>query len=157
MLRLRCQGRVVGIVGGGGNIAIATAYSYLFVYCIVNIKQFMKFLYLFFFRLAWSFGFWTWRLTLACCILFPLSAEYSVVMCVAWPGTLVTWPWSRLDMTYCCAQRLWYQICVTCWSCWFLDLVAMSSCTQNIRELTLVFRLMLSTYDMSNSSQSLVY
>ena len=37
-LKLRCQGKVMGFVGGGGNIAIATALPSLFVYCIVNIK-----------------------------------------------------------------------------------------------------------------------
>ena len=69
-----------------------------------------------------------WRLTLANGGLFPLSADYSVVMCGAWPGTLVTWPWRRLSMTYCCAQRLWSLICVTCRSCRFPDLVALSCC-----------------------------
>ena len=47
-----------------------------------------------------------WRLTLALAVLFPLSADYSVVMCGASPGTLVTWPWRRLSMTYYCAQTL---------------------------------------------------
>ena len=46
----------------------------------------------------------------------------------AWPGTLVTWPWRRLGMTYCCVLRLWSQICITCRSCWFPDLVALSCC-----------------------------
>ena len=66
--------------------------------------------------LAWGFGFRMWRLTLARSDLFPVSADYSVVMCGAWPGTLVTWPWHHLSMTYCCAQRLWSLICVTCGS-----------------------------------------
>ena len=44
------------------------------------------------------------------------------------PGTLVTWPWLRLSMIYCCALRLWSQICVTCRSCWFPDSVALSCC-----------------------------
>ena len=35
----------MGFVGGGGNIAIATALPPAFVYCIVNIKLFMDFLY----------------------------------------------------------------------------------------------------------------
>ena len=51
--------------------------------------------------LAWGFGFWMWRLTLARGVLLPLSADCSVVMCGAWPGTLVTWPWrwsSRYDI-----------------------------------------------------------
>ena len=38
-LKPRCQGRVMGFVGGGGNIAIATALpSSSFVYCIENNK-----------------------------------------------------------------------------------------------------------------------
>ena len=52
----------------------------------------------------------------------------SVVMCRALPGTLVTWPWRYLGMTYCCALRLWSQICVMCRSCWFLNLVTLSYC-----------------------------
>ena len=49
-LKPRCQGRVMGFVGGGGNIAIATALPpSFFVYCIVNIKQFIDFLYLIFY------------------------------------------------------------------------------------------------------------
>ena len=40
----------MGFVGGGGNIAIATALPpSSFVHCIVNIKQFMYFLYLIFY------------------------------------------------------------------------------------------------------------
>ena len=43
------MGRVIGFIGGGCNIAIATALPpSSFVYCIVNIKQFMEFLYLIF-------------------------------------------------------------------------------------------------------------
>ena len=38
--------------------------------------------------LAWGFGFWKWRLTLARSALFQLSADYSSVMCWTWPGTL---------------------------------------------------------------------
>ena len=34
----------------------------------------------------------------------------------------------RLSMIYCCALRPWCQICVTCQSCWFLGLVALSCC-----------------------------
>ena len=38
-LKPRCQGRVMGFAGGGGNIAIATALPpSSFVYCNVNIK-----------------------------------------------------------------------------------------------------------------------
>ena len=40
---------------------------------------------------ARDFGFWMWRQTLARVVLYRLSAEYSLAMCGAWPGTLVTW------------------------------------------------------------------
>ena len=40
--------------------------------------------------LALGFSFRMWRLTLAHCVLFLLFAEYSEVMCGAWPGTIVT-------------------------------------------------------------------
>ena len=59
-------------------------------------------------------------------VLLRLAAEYSVEMCGVCPGTLVTWPWVRLSMIYCCALRPWSQICVTFQSCWFLYSVAMS-------------------------------
>ena len=39
LLKPRCQGRVMGFVGGGSNIAITTALPpSSLVYCIVNIK-----------------------------------------------------------------------------------------------------------------------
>ena len=57
-------------------------------------------------------------------IQFLLSAEYSAVMSGAWLGTLVTWLWLCL----CCALRLWSQICGTCQSYWFPDLVTLSCC-----------------------------
>ena len=75
---------------------------------------------------AWVFGFWMWRQTLARGVLYLLFAEYSVIICGAWPGTLVTWPWCRLSMIYCCAPRFWSQICVTCWRCRFPVSVALS-------------------------------
>ena len=78
--------------------------------------------------LAQGFGFWVWRLTLARGVLLLVSAEYSAVMCGAWPVILVTWPWRTLGMTYSCALRLWSQICATCWRCWFPDSVALSCC-----------------------------
>ena len=51
----------------------------------------------------------------------------------AWPGALVTWPWLRLSMIYCCALRLWSQICATCkrcytWSPCLVASVALSCC-----------------------------
>ena len=30
--------------------------------------------------------------------------------------------------TYCCALRLWSQMCITCRSCWFPDLIALFCC-----------------------------
>ena len=68
------------------------------------------------------------RLIRAHGVLLRLAAEYSAAMCGVCPGTLVTWPWLRLSMTYCCALRPWSQICVTCQSCWFLGSVALSCC-----------------------------
>ena len=56
----------MGFVGGGVNIAIATALPQSFVYCTIL-----------FFMLARSFSFWILRLTLARVILFLLDAEYS--------------------------------------------------------------------------------
>ena len=98
-------------------------YNHL-VYCIVNIKQFMDF----FFVPAWGIGFWMWGLTPSRGVRSLISTEYYVVMCGPWPGTLVTWPWLRLSMIYYWALRLWSQICVTCCSCWFPDLAALSCC-----------------------------
>ena len=95
LLKPRCQFRVMGFVGCGGNIATTTALPPSF--CV----------------LYWM-CFWMWRLALVSGVLFLLSAEYTVVMCGTWPGTLVTWPRHRLVMTYCCALRLWSQICITC-------------------------------------------
>ena len=51
-------------------------------------------------------------------------------MCGAWPGTLVTWPWLRLSMIYCCALRLWSLICVTCRRCWFPVSAVLSCCVE---------------------------
>ena len=45
-----------------------------------------------------------WRLTLACGGLYPLSADYSVVTCWAWPGTLIsdlTVASSQYDLLLC--------------------------------------------------------
>ena len=78
--------------------------------------------------LAWGFGFWMWRLTLASGVLFLMSAEYSEVMCGFWPGTLVTWSWLHLSKIYCCPLRLWSQICDTCQSCWFPNSVTVMLC-----------------------------
>ena len=87
----RCQGRVMGSVGGGGNIAIETALppSY-FAYCNVNIITFIEFLNLTFYACL--------RLRFKDVetnpgprgVLFMMLAEYSVVICGAKQGTLVT-------------------------------------------------------------------
>ena len=44
-----------------------------------------------------------WRLTLALGVLFPLSADYSAVMCGAWPGNLsdLTVASSQYDILLC--------------------------------------------------------
>ena len=68
------------------------------------------------------------RLILAHGVLLRLDAEYSAAMYEVCPGTLVTWPWLRLIMIYCCVPRPWSEICVTCQSCWFLGSVALSCC-----------------------------
>ena len=80
----------MGIVGGGGNIAISTSLPLSF--CVLCCKHLIVYgIHIaYFFMLARGFGFRMWRLTLARGGLFPLSADYSVVMCGAWPGTLVT-------------------------------------------------------------------
>ena len=49
----------------------------------------MHFLYLIFYGCL-RLQFWMWKQTLAHVILYLMSAEYSVVMCGACPGTLVT-------------------------------------------------------------------
>ena len=77
--------------------------------------------------LARGFGFSMWRLTLSHGFLFLLSAEWSVIMCGAGPGTLVTWPWLRLSVIYRSAVSLWSQINVTCRSCWFPDSIWLNS------------------------------
>ena len=42
-----------------------------------------------------------WRQTPARSVLYLLSAEYSVVMCGAWPGTLVTVASYQYDILFC--------------------------------------------------------
>ena len=80
----------MGFVGGGGNIAIATALPPSpFMYCIVNIKDFMNFFYLIFYGCL-RLRFLDVETNPGRGVLYLLSAEYSVVMCGAWPGTLVT-------------------------------------------------------------------
>ena len=117
----------MGFVGGGGNISIATDLPpSSFVYCIVNNKQFMEFLYLIFYACM--------RLLLFDAETNPgprrpslLPAEYSL-MCGARQGTLVTWPWLHLSTIYYCTLRFRSQIYVMCRSCWFPDLIALPCC-----------------------------
>ena len=125
-LKPRCQCRVMGFVDGAGNIAIATSLSPSFCvsYCNHQIVHGISISY--FYACLRSFGFRMWRLTLACGVLCQLSASNSVVTWWARPRTLVTWPWRRLGMAYCCALRLWSLIWATCWSCWLSDFVALS-------------------------------
>ena len=98
------------------------------VYCFEIITPFMgTHLHLFFYACL-RLGIRMWRLIRARGVLFPLCAEYSVVIFGVCPGTLVTCPWSRLSLIYCCVPRHWSRICTTCQSCWFLDLVALLCC-----------------------------
>ena len=71
----------MGFVDVDGNITIANALPPYFVcvYCIVSIEQFIEFPNLISI-LACGCFLWSWRLTLVRGVLFPLSAEYSVVM-----------------------------------------------------------------------------
>ena len=79
----------MGFVGGGGNIAISTALTPSF--CVLCCKHLVVY------GIHMSFFYACLRLRIsdvetnpASGGLFPLSADYSVVMCGAWPGTLVT-------------------------------------------------------------------
>ena len=111
----------MGFVGGGGNIALSTAPppSFRALCCKHLIVYGIHISYVFDACLRLRFP--DVETNLARGGLFPLSADYSVVMCGAWP-------WRRLCMTYCCAQRFLSLMCVTCLSCWFPDLVALSCC-----------------------------
>ena len=72
------------------NIAIATALPpSSFVYCIVKFKYFMDFLYLIFYGCL-RLRFLDVETNPGPRRPVPAVAEYSVVMCEAWPGTLVT-------------------------------------------------------------------
>ena len=144
----------MGFVGGGGNNAITTSLPpSSFEYCIVNIKEFMEFIYLIFYaclRLLFldvETNPGPRRPVPAVCIILCILSrqrrilwEYScrihcntqqntlLSLCGASPGALVTWRWLRLSMIYWLAQRLWSQICITCRSCWFPVSVALSCC-----------------------------
>ena len=97
-------------------VKLLSQLPYSIIFCVLYCKhQIVYGISLsYFFMLVWGFGFWMWRLTLARRVMFLLSPEYSVVICGAWQGTLVTWPWFRFSMIFCRALRLWSQICVTC-------------------------------------------
>ena len=119
----------MGFAGGGRTLPSQLPYQIILCIALYTANSLWH-LYIYVFMLAWGFTFWMWRLTLVHLILFPLSAEYSVVMCWAWLGSLVIWPWHRLGMTYSCALWLWSQICIACQSCWFPELVALSCCAK---------------------------
>ena len=57
--------------------------------------------------LTWNFVFPDVRLTRAPGVLFIGPAEYSAVMCGAFPRTWAMWQWLRLSMICCCALRPW--------------------------------------------------
>ena len=48
------------------------------------------------------------------------------LMCRVFPRTWVTWQWLHLSIIYYCALRPWFRTSIICWSCWFLDMVALS-------------------------------
>ena len=120
----------MGFVGGGGNIAIMSALPLSSLHIVVSVYSLhMGTLHLKFYSCL-RLRFRMLRLIRAHGVLLRLAAEYSAAMCRVGPGTLVTWPWLRLSMTYCCALRPWSQICVPCLSCWFLGSVALSCCAE---------------------------
>ena len=73
--------------------------------------------------------------TLSDTILYPLRAPIFTVITEVWVRANRAVVTNNLTVIieveliecflYCCALRLWSQICVTCWSCWFPDLVAL--------------------------------
>ena len=50
--------------------------------------------------------------------------QNTLAMCMVCQGTLVTQSWLRLSKIYCGALKHWSQICITCLSYWFLDMVS---------------------------------
>ena len=58
----------------------------------------------------------------------PAPAVCRILCSNVWglAGNLVTWPWLCLRMIYCCALRLWFQICIRCRRCWFPVSVTLS-------------------------------
>ena len=104
----------MGFVGGGGNVDIATALpqSSCVLYCKHQIVHGIFISY------------------------FLCLPEASVSGCGATDvrglaaGNLsdLTVASSRYDIYYCCTLRLWSQICVTCRSDWFPDLVVLLCC-----------------------------
>ena len=119
----------MGFVAGGGNIAIATALppSFCVLYCNHQTVYGISISYFLCLTEATVSGCREYSWPAASCSRC-LQTTRSVVMYWAKPGTLVTWPWRRLGMTYCCATLLLSQICVTCQSWWFPDLVPLSCC-----------------------------
>ena len=102
----------MGFVGGGGNNCHRTCRTLInfVLYCKHPTMNGINSFFYACMRLQFL-DVVTWRQTLADDVLFRLTAEYSVVMCRTWPGTLVTWLWLRLIMTYCWALILLSQIC----------------------------------------------
>ena len=111
-------------VGGGGNIAIATAPPpSFFVYCIVNIKQFMEFLYVIFSACV-RFRFLdvetnTGRRRYVPAVGKILCSEVRGLAGILSDLTVASSRYHNL----LCSETLWYQICITTHSCWFPDLV----------------------------------
>ena len=56
----------------------------------------------------------------------PVPDVCSNMLGLAW--TLVTWPWRRLGMTYCCLWDFGLRYASYLVGCWSLDLLALSCC-----------------------------
>ena len=111
----------MGFVGGGDNIAIATALTPSFVY-------FMDFFYLIFYACLRH------RFLDVDTIRGPRRPVPDVCRILCSNALGLAENLSDLTvassqyMIYCCALRLWSQICVTCRRCWFPVSVALSCC-----------------------------
>ena len=76
-LKSCCQGRVMGFVGGGTNIAIATALPPIILCNVLWTSNSLWNFYMLFSMFVWVFSFWMWRITPASGVLLPLSSDYS--------------------------------------------------------------------------------
>ena len=110
----------MGFVGGSSNIATAPATCPTpIIFCVLYCKH--KIVYgfsLFYFLCLPDASVYVetnpgpWRPVAAVCRILCSNVQ-------GLAGNLNNSPWLRLSMIYCCAQRLWSQICITCQSYWF--------------------------------------